>query len=635
MDDWLSLVELYEYKVADLAAGREPRGGVRSILQLRETLLGAPLESATLKRFRSTDRILRSIRRGVTPASAAAMDLDLTQVPSATPPRDMDLESIAPPPPPQDEEALILRQLAEAAWRAGLEDEVHTLASRYRRESGYVTLRALHALSSNLEAHAADPQGATDLNLSRFTLHMPVPSENDPLVSPHDPEVARAIVNTLLEQVLEFDALFPRLALPPRERLAYLRRAAMLIADRPFQGRPRSGKGPTAAELKLALESAQREVMGAAAKQELLGRLQAQYDAARAREQQENQALTREQAQIRQSFIAFFELLRQLLPESLGGSAPEPAVPEGVLFARHPQRRLERVSDPMFPRLALRLTQPGSATVGGIHLSWAPQPGGRRWNLEVGGAEYGLSRQLNVPLEGHEVRAYQVEDYLLIDVVESQQQGVGDLLRLARATAVLLEPGEHYLNLRLARGAVAMLRDGRVDPASLGPESARKYGNAPLDQLCSFARKGAESLLGRYGRLPETELRRAFDEVARLLGESAAPRRAAYLFERLREAASIGPRNATSLGSNVVDGNVVENAQQVALLAYRGEPLTVMVGGRALTLRADSEGEVTVVLPGLPPQAVGDILIYPMPDSSAVIARQGLRLAVGMHPYLH
>jgi hypothetical protein len=64
--EWISLVELYEYKVADIMAEREPRGGKRSLRDLRSSLMGAPLSGQVLKRFRVADRALRELTHGPT-----------------------------------------------------------------------------------------------------------------------------------------------------------------------------------------------------------------------------------------------------------------------------------------------------------------------------------------------------------------------------------------------------------------------------------------------------------------------------------------------------------------------------------------------------------------------------------------
>lgn len=63
MDFELSdLIELFAYKLDDLEAGREPRGGRGSILRLRRRLLETKLPGPLAKRFREEDRRWRELQ---------------------------------------------------------------------------------------------------------------------------------------------------------------------------------------------------------------------------------------------------------------------------------------------------------------------------------------------------------------------------------------------------------------------------------------------------------------------------------------------------------------------------------------------------------------------------------------------
>lgn len=56
----MELIELYEYKVADVVADREPRGGARAFASLRDMLLKAPLETPLLQRMMAAERQYRA-----------------------------------------------------------------------------------------------------------------------------------------------------------------------------------------------------------------------------------------------------------------------------------------------------------------------------------------------------------------------------------------------------------------------------------------------------------------------------------------------------------------------------------------------------------------------------------------------
>jgi len=379
----------------------------------------------------------------------------------------------------------------------------------------------------------------------------------------------------------------------------------------------------------MAIESARAEQMSASARADLIARLQNQLDTVLAQEMQEKRELEHEHGMLRQAYAGFFDMLKSMLPDLYGGTAGTLILSQKVLYAQNPGRRL--LGEPEETQsLTLRLTRAGGAQVGPIYLSWGPQPGGG-WMLEVGGAEYPLleERDLKIPLEAHEVRAFRLGHYVHLQVQEGSGESLSDQLRLARATAALLEGGGDHFNLRLSRGVAAWVRDGRIDLASIAPDSAVKYGNVPLDTLFSFARKGAESLVGRFKKLPREMVEDSFGEVARLMGERGGKERARYVqtfFEDMNREGRSGVHS-----SAIVAGQSISEPGQVVVLAYRGEPLTIDLAGRALTVRSDYKGDLTVVAVGQPSENVGDILVYPMGEDYAVLARQGLRLAVSLH----
>ena len=635
MEEWISWVELYEYKVMDLQEGRAPKGGLRSVIALRDHLRSAPLEGLIIRRFRRMDRLfkdLRSASEGVavtiaddgedTPTHRSSVrDLSGDDVLLITGESD---ESALE----EDEESAALRGLSDKVWTASLEDEMAQLADKLRREPAQYTLRAVYALLENIEAYSRETVGKTDLNLLKFKTQVAVPAAGDPLLQSERPEMALEVVRRVLDAAINFDKVF-KLEVAPSERIPYLRRMAMLIIDRPFVGRAGTQRNMSSSELRMAIESARAEQMSASARADLIARLQNQLDTVLAQEMQEKRELEHEQGMLRQAFAGFFDMLKSMLPDLYGGTAGTLILSQKVLYAQNPGRRLLGEPDES-QSLTLRLTRAGGAQVGPIYLSWGPQPGGG-WMLEVGGAEYPLleERDLKIPLEAHEVRAFRLGHYVHLQVQEGSGESLSDQLRLARATAALLEGGGDHFNLRLSRGVAAWVRDGRIDLASIAPDSAVKYGNVPLDTLFSFARKGAESLVGRFKKLPREMVEDSFGEVARLMGERGGKERARYVqtfFEDMNREGRSGVHS-----SAIVAGQSISEPGQVVVLAYRGEPLTIDLAGRALTVRSDYKGDLTVVAVGQPSENVGDILVYPMGEDYAVLARQGLRLAVSLH----
>ena len=632
----MNWVELYEYKVMDLQEGRTPKGGMRSILALRDQLLGAPLEGIIIGRFRRMDRLFKDFR-----IAAAAVAVSIDDDEESPPIHRSSVRDLSGDDVPiltteaddnrvedQDEEALALRGLSDKVWTASLEDEMSQLAEKLRREPAQYTLRAVYALLENAEAYSREAVGKTDPNLMKFKTQVAVAAAGDPLLQSERPEMALEVVRRVLDAVLNFDKVF-KLEIAPTDRLPYLRRMATLIIERPFVGRASHQRNLSSSEMRQAIESARAEQMSASSRADLIVRLQNQLDSVLTQEMAEKRELEHEQGMLRQAYAAFFDMLKSMLPDSYGGTAGTLIPSQKVLYAQNPGRRL--LGEPEETQsLTLRLTRAGGAQVGPIYLSWGPQPGGG-WMLEVGGAEYPLleERNLKIPLEVNEVRVFRLGLYVHLQVQEGSGESLSDLLRLARATAALLESGGEYFNLRLSRGVAAWVRDGRIDLGSIAPDSAVKYGNVPLDTLFSFARKGAESLVNRFKKLPREMVEDSFGEVARLMGERGGKERARYVqsyFEDMNRENRSGVHT-----SAIVAGSSISNPGQVVVLAYRGEPLTVDLAGRALTVRSDYKGDLTVVAVGQPSENVGDILVYQVGDDYAVLARQGLRLAVSLH----
>ncbi len=556
VEPWAELLELYEYKVADVLAGREPRGGRRSLVALRDTLLFGSLDSALMRRFRQSDRQWREYAVTVTvpvPAPAqpghgrAALE-DWSA-----------LRALQP-----DAESEALAQLGAQLWRLRLDDALSKLAARWRRESGLITLRVLYALSLNLEAGK---------------LQHDVPDEHDPLVSLDHPPVALGVLGALVDQLLgrRSDTSTP---------VEWARSTLLELTDNPFPARRRSSN----------------EVGHTVGGDTAGGR-------------------NSERTQIREALARGFEAVAGLLPPSLGGSGQELPALEGALFAHDPGRRLTE-PDQASSTLALRLAGAGEVCWQGQVIAW--QPAGNGWQLLAGGASYPLAREergvsvARVPFEHVELRALLWGDYLLLDLEQGERASLPALLGLGRVVALLLDGADGYLNLRLTRGAAQYLRDGRFEAAGLGPDSAAKYAAADHASLLSFARKGAENLLAWRRRRPEADFTRALREVGRALGCSET--RTARFLDALRVAAEARPPH---------EAHEVTGEDEAVSVAYQGEPVTVTIAGRALTLRADYRGEVTAVLPGAPALPVGELQVFALPIGGVIVARQGLRLLVG------
>jgi hypothetical protein len=115
-------------------------------------------------------------------------------------------------------------------------------------------------------------------------------------------------------------------------------------------------------------------------------------------------------------------------------------------------------------------------------------------------------------------------------------------------------------------------------------------------------------------------LERSFVTAAETLGEEGALARAELLTRVFREASQ------PHVGE-VAEGLEVRASGEVVILAYRGEPITVKVMGRAFTIRADNMGRVFAFSPGGGGRALEDVLAVTVPHGFVLFAREGLRVA--------
>jgi hypothetical protein len=622
---WTHIVELYEYKVDDMLNARTPKGGPRSLRELRELLTGAPLAGTVLRRFRVADKALRGKGEEAAPTEVlsekpAPVELELAPEP-ATQILEMDsLQTVEVVADAIDEEGATLRDLANAAWQADFTDELFGLAMKLRNEPGRNTARGVFAMVQNLEQYADSSDFNNDINLAKFRVLSRVPQIDDPLASFSSPEVIENMLGDFAKKLLKMSSEHPKLQLPISETVAYLRRFALAVAEDHRAGEQMVVQGPGTKEIQSAMDEVRKENLSADAKQEMLNRLGQQLNAVVTREREYQQALHDERRALKNALEAFFTWVAERVPARWGGRAKDMTIPSQVLGAQVPSRNLESVPADA-TEVTVRLSRPGHAVLDSLPVHWRHVPEG--WVLEVADAEYPLRDGLRVPAEDREVLVFVHAGYALLRSRRREGGGLWKLLTLTRCVAALLEPEDDYQALRLARAAVGWLRDRRVDTAQHSPESAERYRGAPEQTLTSFARTGAEKLLERFERSNDAgAIERCFKAAAEGLYEDGLDQvaeRLIKLFQAVLEPETIEP----------IDGLEVRNPDEVLLIAYRGEPVTVRIMGRAFTVRTDNLGKVYAIQAGAGGQSLEDVLPQRIPGGFALLAREGLRIAIG------
>ncbi|MGI8748657.1 MAG: hypothetical protein ACR2J4_09965, partial [Deinococcus sp.] len=570
---------------------------------LRDLLVSAPLEGALLRRFNSAEREWRSHLR----ALSAPQPLPEPLAWSA---------QLGSP----SQEAQALEGLRLAVWREHLRELVRQQTRLWLQESDLITLRVAYALVVNLE---------------REETSMPVPRQDDPLTSLHTPSVALNLIMNLADGVC--DAFLDRPA-SRQHLLTRLREGVSAVALNPYPRHP--DQDVTTSRVR----SAERDTRGGPLSQELLDSLHAATGGA--------PRPAGERARIREAAARLVAFLDDLIPVSEGGRGGElPQLPR-VLYAAQDLFRLPAPDDGS-TTLVVCLSGGQQAHWRGVPLRWKRE--GPDWLLGVGALDYRLTSKgtgaepdpeaqaLAVALGQEAGRALLHADYLYL-TARHNDRDLLELLSLARVVSLLLDPAGAYLSLRLARAAAQHFRDGRIDPASISPASAERYGTVPAGTLLAFARKGAESLLTRMKQRSPAETEGVFRVAAEAV--DAPPERVKALLEALRRLRAPQPRPQPGEAGPSCEGALLVHESSVRPLSLRvsgpadlvatefeGEPLTIEVMQRSLTLRVDYRGELTAVLPGTPAAALQELLVLDIGTGGILLARQGSRVMLSYQPH--
>ncbi len=604
------LVELFEYKVADMQRGAEPKGGKRSLNDLRERLLSDVQDASMMRRIRTADRIWRACSAAATAPIALQgggeqgldnMNLNLS---------DLQLEEGVIQAPIQQGERNewdVLSRLRAGLYHAELLSQAKLQARIWLREPRLSTLRLAFALTENLERGA--PGTA-------------VPPLNDAFSSLHRPEIAAQVLTSLAEQLSVQAGELP-------ERYLQVRTALSDLVTAPF---PRSGNADV---MDARVQAAERDQLSNDVKAALIQALQQGPDAPRS---------AAEQAPIREAAGHLLAFLEGIIPRSSGGQGPEWPLLDGLLFSRGQSLRL---SEPGKQSLSLAIHLPGGeqTTWRSQLVAWKPVTLSKLdaetgWEVRLSDGGVGSSESTNIvrlsarrpvaesQLGGQPVRLVLNGEDMALELRPVSHTDLFPLSLEARLTASLLEPGQAYAHLRLARAAAQRLRGNEINPEKVSVESAARYSAAPPETLLTFARQGAQTLLSYASQGEDEALGRSFEDARTFLQLSKEA--SDSLLNLVRRSLQVGSLPIIS-SAGVPE---VESGEEHALLIFRGEPLTVKVKGRVVTLRNDYKGDLCAVMPGLPAATVRDLLVMPLPNGAMTLIRAGERVAVGFQPLL-
>ncbi len=592
-----ALVELFEYKVADLVAGKLPRSGKLALHDLRDYLMDASLDSTLMRRMRRADRTWRTFEKEIhVPSNAQELQQLLSgglqgiQVPAIT-------DALAVQHADARNEWDILQQLRSTLFHFDLYTRAQAQAQHW------VTQKNLHPLRVTLALLQALQQVAPNSEWPALTLAAALN-----YTDLHRPDQAAQVLGALTQHLCS-----PISALPNNHQRVRAVLRGLLTAPLP--------------QAVLGIKTIKEEEYDQEQLQHTLYKLLA-YAA-----QGDMPVGTAPiQPLLDEAVQQLSAFLDSGVPHSMGGRGPELPLLGGLLYARGQAVRLEKAED---TALSLAIHLSGGDQVGwrGHHLRWRrlAQDG---WEIIISDPEgEGDFVRLNSAqplaesrLAGEPIHLALIGDDLAVERRPKDHRDLAALVLEARLSAALLEPEDDYANLRLARAVAMKLRGNDIVPEKVSAQSAAAYASVPTATLLAFARQGANTLIKSAPLVSHEQLGQAFAHA--LIATQVSPPTVQALINLLT---SPPDRLALPVLSDYSTPAVSDGTQHAVLL-FRGEPLTVRVMNQPLTLRNDYKGELSAIVPGVTTAQVGDLLALPLTSGAVVVVRQGERIAVGFQP---
>ncbi len=640
LDQAALTLELLEYKMDDLRNRRPIRGGadslwelLREIDELRPRLdpeqvqrldelnrelgrrEGAPAGEASGGPAPDFDDLLvgdESAEAGPAPRELGALDLDLG---GGTGPAADDDAPLAtedrPATPQQKAEQVALQRLAQRVFGREIERFAEGVAAGWRAERERVTARLLYATMRNFERYRDSEAFVHDANLRSFTVQQPIPQRMDPLVSLSDVDSLVVIARDVIDAVRTLLDREPAPRIPRSASLNHLRGMALAVARDPYAGKraAASPPGPSASELRSALADLARQRLPDWQRQARRHDLEARLRERQELERSQVAMLRRDQSRFTAHVEAFFARLEQLLPRSVGGSAEEPQLSGGVLFAVTPALRRGELS-PDSTELTLR-------AAGAVRLPFAGRDlvvtvHGDERHLYIGSTEIPLDADRTVRIGEDEIETFVEGTYLHVRLRVS---GGSLAARVAAAAATLHVLAGDRRDERLA--VLRMIAPGAPGtPSALVGEALRRAGQ--IVAKAPEARSALVKLMHGAARAVGVELDgdwlAAFVARAQLaIGGSA---------ERLDDALMMLAETDPA-------------ADPPQLVPFLGDPVDVAVGGRTVTIRLYGVRGADHLVAMLPGQVIGSFreqLVERMGAGTFVCVHGEQQLVVGYLP---
>ena len=606
-------LELLEYKIQDVKAARQVKGGLASVWDLYNHLSKATVLSdiergrvevagKVLKRFSETPRSTKSMTQTLEALvlEDSTVSVSLKLAPNATyspgfsdesPVLEMDVEVL--------EEQAVLQRLAKRVWWHDMDAVMHEFAVQCRAEKDRVTARLLYALSLNL-TRCLGAQDSLDVDLTHFRVEDAVPERGDPLVSLNDLDVLSDLVRDLVETILalgDASGRYASLGLPRGQALGFVKRLALALAHDPYGGdrSPVAPRRPNSEQLRLALSELAKEPLREEQKQLQHKTLSERLRITTAYEQQQRQAFQQDVHRFSDAAHTFFDRLERYLPSRVGGAAGEPQLRGGVLFAVNPALRVANVAADA-AAVTIHLKGPTRFVLAGLELAIS---GGRTPSVYVDGQDHLLQPRLRLRAQGREIIAIYENAYLHLKVQAEERSLAASTAEALAVYFVLSSPYKKEL-LRVLRAA--------ANVATGEPKDLVAQALLRLRELSSRAPDRRQALTGLV------------QGASRAVSATLPTAVVTTLVGRFLSAMTAAPDDLDT---------VLTAADGAELSRHRltGEPLSLNIADQPLTVREyrgrSKEGwqSVAVVLPDRTASSFNHYLVQPFSDGTLLCVR--------------
>ena len=591
------VLELLEYKLADLQAGRQVTGGISAVWDLYNYLSKdlTILSEAHQRQVAEAGRLLRRLTetpkkpKGVLETLESLIIEDFAM----TPPKPSGGTPVFEEPPPildMDPEVLeeqaVLQRLAKRVWWSEMDTVIHEIAAQCRAEKDRITARLIYALGRNLEKHFKKQKKVTDIGLTRYQILEAVPERVDPLISLNDIESISALIRDVVEIIVSLGegiGPYASVDMPRGQALGYVKRMALIIAREPYAGRLTAGiqQGPSSDQIRMAIQELSKETLPDDQMQLQREALEERLRVTAAHERQQRDTFQQDVQAFTAAAHTFFDRLEHFLPGKVGGEAGEPQLTGGVLFAINPALRVNAI-----PRdanaITVRLKGPTRFMLGGLELALTGTGNARA--LYVGGQDHVLQPRLKVNVGHYAVVANQEGNYVHLKVVD---EGRSLATLLAEGLAVF-----YVLNTENKDDLLRILRTA----ANVTVNEPRELVGQALDRLKEMSSRAPNRRQALEGLLRGA---------AKGLNISLAESVVSGLIERFLAAMNVSSEDLQQVLESA-------NSAQKSIHHLGDDPLSISIAGQPVTIRkyssrSDKKDNVVVMLPG---QIVGSFTHY-------------------------